>query len=99
MSVLLVNRRRLQRDRHTPGQSRRDAVGGVARAAGETQRLQAADGVDVSLGVLARRRLQLRLQCVVDRAATARWRLRIQLPAWGTVARRGGGPVPVCAAR
>ena len=34
--------------------------------------VQAADGVDVSLGVLVRRRLQLRLQRLVHRGATAR---------------------------
>ena len=39
-----------------------DALGGVARAAREAAGLQAADGLDVSLGVLVRRRLQLRLQ-------------------------------------
>ena len=37
--------------------------------------------VDVSLGVLARRRLRLRFQRLVDRGATARRRRRIQLPA------------------
>ena len=42
--------------------------------------VQAADGVDVSLGVLARRRLQLRLQRLDHRAATARGGRRIQLP-------------------
>ena len=43
--------------------------------------VQAADGVDVSLGVLARQRLQLRLQRLVHRGATARRGRRIQLPA------------------
>ena len=39
-----------------------DALGGVARAAREAAGLQAADGMDVSLGVLVRRRFQLRFQ-------------------------------------
>ena len=38
-------------------------------------------GVDVSLGVLVRQRLQLRLQRLVHRGATARGGHRIQLPA------------------
>ena len=46
--------------------------GGVAGAAREAAGVQAADGLDVSLGVLARRRLQLRLQRLVHRGATAR---------------------------
>ncbi len=47
-------------------------VGGVAGAAREAAGVQAADGVDVSLGVLVRQRLQLRLQRLVHRGATAR---------------------------
>ena len=55
--------------------------GGVAGAAREAAGVQAADGVDVSLGVLARQRLQLRLQRLVHRGATARGGRRIQLRA------------------
>ena len=55
--------------------------GGVAGAAREAAGVQAADGLDVSLGVLARQRLQLRLQRLVHRGATARGGRRIQLPA------------------
>ena len=55
--------------------------GGVAGAAREAAGVQAADGVDVSLGVLVRQRLQLRLQRLVHRGATARGGHRIQLPA------------------
>ena len=45
----------------------------VSRAAArEAAGVQAADGLDVSLGVLARQRLQLRLQRLVHRGATAR---------------------------
>ena len=41
--------------------------------------VQAADGLDISLGVLARRRLQLRLQRLVHRGAAAPGERRIQL--------------------
>ena len=45
----------------------------VSRAAArEAAGVQAADGLDVSLGVLARQRLQRRLQRLVHRGATAR---------------------------
>ena len=49
----LGDRGRLQRLRRPSGQSRRDALGGVAGAAGEASGIPAADGLDVSLGVLA----------------------------------------------
>ena len=55
--------------------------GGVAGAAREAAGVQAAHGVDVSLGVLVRQRLQLRLQRGVHRGAAARRRHRIQLSA------------------
>ena len=83
VSVLLGDRGRVQRLRRAPGQPRRHAFGGVAGAAREAAGVQAADGLDVSLGVLARQRLQLRLQRLVHRGATARGRHRIQLPARG----------------
>ena len=81
VSVLLGDRGRVRRLRRPPGEPRRHALGGVARAAREAAGVQAADGVDVSLGVLARQRLQLRLQRLVHRGATARGGRRIQLPA------------------
>ena len=59
---------------------------GVAGAAREASGVQAADGVDLSLGVRTWRRLQLRLQRLVHRGATARGRHRVQLPARGAVA-------------
>ena len=62
VSVLLGDRGRVRRPRRPPGQPRRHAVGGVAGAAREAAGIQAADGVDVPLGVLARQRLQRRLQ-------------------------------------
>ena len=80
VSVLLGDRGRVRRLRRPPGEPRRHAFGGVARAAREAAGVQAADGVDVSLGVLARQRLQLRLQRLVHRGATARGGRRIQLP-------------------
>ena len=60
--VLLGDRGRVQRVRRPPGEPRRHAVGGVAGAAREAAGVQAADGVDVSLGVLVRQRFQRRLQ-------------------------------------
>src|SRR5712691_748275 len=53
----------------------------VSRAPLAKLQAQAADGVDVSLGVLARQRLQLRLQRLLHRGATARGVRRIQLRA------------------
>ena len=93
LPVLLDDRGRVQRLRRAPGEPRRHAFGGIARAAREAAGVQAADGLDVSLGVLARRRLQLRLQRLVHRGAAARGRRRIQLPARAgvSVARRRGG--------
>src|SRR5439155_415325 len=94
VSALLGDRGRVRRLRRPPGQPRRHAFGGVAGAAREGAGVQAADGVDVSLGVLVRQRLQPRLQCLVHRAATARGGHRIQLPARAGVAvtqRRGDG--------
>ena len=76
--------------------------GGVAGAAREAAGVQAADGLDVSLGVLVRQRLQFRLQRLVHRGATARGGHRIQLPARaasdGRAAAGGEGPVAEIAA-
>ena len=71
VSVLLGDRGRLQRLRRSPRQPRRRADGGVAGAAGEAAGLQAADGVDVSLGVRGQRRLQLRLQRLAHRDSSS----------------------------
>ena len=89
LSVLLGDRGRVQRLRRPPGEPRRHACGGVAGAAREAAGVQAADGLDVSLGVLVRQRLQLRLQRLVHRGAAARGRHRIQLPARAGVHARG----------
>jgi Bacterial protein of unknown function (DUF899) len=99
VSVLLGDRGRVQWLRRSPSEPRRHAFGGVAGAAREAAGVQTADGVDVSVGVLGRRRLQLRLQRLVHGGATARGRRRIQLSARGGVSlargsggwRRGGG--------
>ena len=66
-----IDRGWVQRLRRPPREPRRHAVGGVARAACEAAGLQAADGLDVSLGVLVRRRLQLRFQCLVHRGSSS----------------------------
>src|SRR5437899_4465051 len=83
VSVLLGDRGRVRRLRRPPGQPRRHAFGSVAGAPREAAGVQAADGLDVSLGVLIWQRLQLRLQRGVQRGATARGGHRIQLPARG----------------
>ena len=61
VSVLLGDRRRLLRLGRAPGQPRRRVHGGVAGPAGEAAGLQAADGLELSVGVFVRERLQLRL--------------------------------------
>ena len=58
-------KRWVQRLRRPPGEPRCHALGGVSCAAREAAGIQAADGVDVSLGVIAQQRLQLRLQRLV----------------------------------
>jgi Bacterial protein of unknown function (DUF899) len=63
---------RVRRLRRPPGEPRRHAFGGVAGASRESAGVQAADGLDLSLGVLVRQRLQLRLQRPVHRGASAR---------------------------
>src|SRR5215470_16019512 len=84
---LLDDRRRVQRLRRPPGQPRRHAFGGVAGAAREAAGVQTADGLELPVDVLARQRLQRRLQRRVHRGATARRRHRIQLPARGACRR------------
>ena len=62
VSVLLRDRGRIRRLRRPPGQPRRHAVCRIAGASREAAGVQAADAVDVSLGLFLRRRLQLRLR-------------------------------------
>ena len=78
--VLFGDRRWVQRPRRPPGQPRRDAGGGVTGATREAPGVQAAHGVDVSLGLLARHRFQSGLQRPGDGTAAARGERRIQLP-------------------
>src|SRR6266508_5463491 len=61
---------------------------GVPCAARQAPGIQAPDGMDLPLGILARQRLQLRLQHLVHRGAAARGHRRIQLPVDG----REAGP-------
>jgi predicted dithiol-disulfide oxidoreductase (DUF899 family) len=84
-----ANRGRLQRNLDPPGKSRCDALGGIARATSEAAGVQAADGLDISVGVFLRRQLQLRFQCPANRRATTQGRRRIQLRAGGGVAPGG----------
>ncbi|ABA51169.1 hypothetical protein BURPS1710b_2552 [Burkholderia pseudomallei 1710b] len=81
MPVVLGARGRLRRLRRPSRASRRHARGGVARAAREAAGVSHAHGMEVRVGVVARRRFQLRLQRVVYRSAAARRQRRIQLPA------------------
>ncbi len=101
-SLLLVDRGRIRRLRRPPGEPRRHAFGGVAGAAREAPGLQAADGVDVSLGVVPRRGLQFRLQRLAHRGATARGAVEYDYrreAAWtlrgigDSLTKRGEGPV------
>jgi predicted dithiol-disulfide oxidoreductase (DUF899 family) len=59
---------------------------GVAGAARKIAGVRAANGLDISLGVVVRQRLQLRLQRHVHRGAAAQRGHRIQLPARAGVA-------------
>ena len=55
----------------------------VSRATREAPVIQAADGLDLSVGVVVRQRLQLRLPGGVHRGAAALGRSRVQLPLGG----------------
>src|SRR5262249_30886720 len=80
VSILLGNRGWIQRLCRPPGKPRCHALGSVACSACDAAGVQAADGLDVSMGVIGRQRLQLRFQCLDNRGATARGGRRIQLP-------------------
>ncbi|CUI36553.1 Uncharacterised protein [Achromobacter xylosoxidans] len=79
LPLVFVDRRRFQRHRHAPGPPRRHAVGRVAGPAGEAAGLQAQDGLDVSLGLVRRERLQFRFQRLVHPGPAAGGR-GVQLP-------------------
>ena len=76
--------------------------GGVAGAACEAAGVQAADGLDVSLGVLARQRLQLRLQRLRSPRSKQRegveYNFRRETPEQIRALARDGGPVAEVAA-
>ncbi len=76
---VLDDRRRLQRLRRPPREPRRRDDGRVAGAARGPPGVQAPHGLDVSVGLVVRKRLQLRLPRLVHGGATARERGRIQL--------------------
>jgi hypothetical protein len=89
--VLLGDRRRLRRLRRPPRQSRRHALRGVAGSARETAGLQAADGLELPLGVVVRQRLQLRLPGGAHQRAVGVGSRRVQLPRGGLAAAAGRG--------
>ena len=69
---LLVDGGRLQRPPSAPPRARPDDAARLARAAREAPGVQAEDGLEHSLGLLGRQRLQLRLRRLVPRRAGAR---------------------------
>ena len=86
LSGLLGDRRRVQRRGDPPRQPRRDALGGLAGAAGEAAGLRAADRVELSLGLRDRQRLQCRFQRLLHGEAAASGRGST------TTSGRGGAP-------
>jgi hypothetical protein len=96
VSVLFGDRGRFQRLRLSPREPRRRVFGGVPGSAFEAAGVQTADGVDVSLGIFVRHRLQLRLQRFVHREATAHGVRRLQLPVDGRDAGPASRPQRVC---
>ena len=67
LPVVLGDRRRLQRLRGPPRAPRRRADRRLTRPARRARGLPATDGLDVSLGIVTRQRLQLRFQHLVHR--------------------------------
>ena len=74
-----------------PGAARRDAAGGVARAAGADRGLPPAYGLELPLGVVARQRLQPRLRRQLHARAEGAGHRALQLPAAALPARGGAG--------
>src|SRR5712671_1704809 len=89
VSVLLGDRGRLRWLRRPPRESRRHALRGVAGSARETADVQAADGLELPLGVFVRQRLQLRLPRGAHQGAVAVGSRRVQLPRDGRAAAGG----------
>ena len=90
LSRLLGDRGRLRRLRDSPGQPRRDALGGVARSAREAAGLQATDGLELPVGIRVRERLQPRLRRLRHGRAGACGRPRVQLPRVAHLVAAGG---------
>src|SRR4051812_1985231 len=80
MSVLLGDRGRIQRILDAPRASRRNALGRIAGATREVAGVQTTDGMDISLGLVVRRRFQLRLPSDLHRGAAEIRSRRVQLP-------------------
>lgn len=67
LSELLVSGRSLRWRRPTPGESRRHAGGGFTRDIAGDRSVQEADGLAIQVGIVVRKRFQLRLPCVVHK--------------------------------
>ena len=92
LPVLLGDRGRLQRLRRPPRQPRRHALRGVAGAAGEAAGVQAADGLELPVGVVVRQRLQLRLPRVASPRSSSGGSVEYNFRADGPAAVAGGRP-------
>src|ERR671918_442894 len=80
VSCLLGDRRWFRRLRRPSREPRRPPLRRVASTAREAAGVQAADGVELPVGVVVRERLQLRLPGRVHRGAAAVGSPRVQLP-------------------
>ena len=89
MPQLLVLGRQLQRHRRAPEAPRRDAGRGVAGAAREARGLQAAPGLELQVGVVARQRLQPRLPRLLHARGAEGGLLQLRGP--GVRGQRGSG--------
>src|ERR1700728_4593056 len=87
LPVLLGDRRRLRRLRRAPRKSRRRVHSGATGTAREAAGVQAADGLELSVGVLIRERLQPRLSRLPHPAGMAVGSRRVQLQYLGLSAR------------
>ena len=85
---VLCDRGRLQRLARPPREPRRADDGRLARSDRRDPNVQVAHGVDVPMGLVSRRRLQLRLQRLGDRGTAARRTGRLQLRQSGPAAGR-----------
>ena len=100
VSVLLGDRGRLRWLRCPPRKSRRHPFGSIAGAAREAAGVQAADGLELPLGVVVWKRLQLRLSGGVHQGAAAVGKSSSTTSARWTCGRQrqiGGGRLLPCA--